>query len=127
MLYYYLIRLIGSIDFSPLYASKCTCIPSSLSIWEVLPTVPRDCPSVTFCSFLTLTFLSRFEYTTTKLNYIGDKVIRGYSEKEPSYSKTLDVWETHKGVDISCTKGKEVKSLLNGIVVDVFDDEEYGQ
>ncbi|HBH3602742.1 TPA: M23 family metallopeptidase [Clostridioides difficile] len=63
----------------------------------------------------------------TKLNYIGDKVIRGYSEKEPSYSKTLDVWETHKGVDISCTKGKEVKSLLNGIVVDVFDDEEYGQ
>ncbi len=65
--------------------------------------------------------------STTKLNYIGDKVIRGYSEKEPSYSKTLDVWETHKGVDISCTKGKEVKSLLNGIVVDVFDDEEYGQ
>lgn len=65
--------------------------------------------------------------STTKLNYIGDKVIRGYSEKEPSYSKTLDVWETHKGVDISCTKGKEVKSLLNGIVVDVFNDEEYGQ
>ncbi|MGO0807306.1 hypothetical protein ACTPEF_25910, partial [Clostridioides difficile] len=30
--------------------------------------------------------------STTKLNYIGDKVIRGYSEKEPSYSKTLDVW-----------------------------------
>ncbi|MCC0674102.1 M23 family metallopeptidase [Clostridioides sp. ES-S-0145-01] len=65
--------------------------------------------------------------STTKLNYIGDKIIREYSEKEPSYSKTLDVWETHKGIDVSCTKGKEIKSLLNGMVVDVFDDEEYGK
>ncbi|MCC0647683.1 M23 family metallopeptidase [Clostridioides sp. ZZV15-6598] len=65
--------------------------------------------------------------STTKLNYIGDKVIREYSEKEPSYSKTLDVWETHKGIDVSCTKGKEIKSLLNGMVADVFDDEEYGK
>ncbi|MDB0441090.1 peptidoglycan DD-metalloendopeptidase family protein [Clostridioides difficile] len=65
--------------------------------------------------------------STTKLNYIGDKIIREYSEKEPSYSKTLDVWETHKGIDVSCTKGKEIKSLLNGMVADVFDDEEYGK
>lgn len=61
-----------------------------------------------------------------KLNYIGDKVIRGYLEKEFSYFKIFDVWEIYKGVDISCIKGKEVKFLLNGIVVDVFDDEEYG-
>ena len=51
---------------------------------------------------------------------------REYSEKEPSYSKTLDLWEIHKGLDISAEKGYEIKSLLNGKVVNVFKDDKHG-
>lgn len=62
----------------------------------------------------------------TKLSFIGNKIVREYSEKEPSYSKTLDVWEIHKGLDVSTNKGQEIKSLLKGTVIDVFEDDKYG-
>ncbi len=61
-----------------------------------------------------------------KLHFLGSEITRSYSEKEPSYSKTLDVWEIHKGIDVSAKEGQEVKSLLNGKVVDVFKDDEHG-
>lgn len=63
---------------------------------------------------------------TTKLNFLGDKVLREYSDKEPSYSKTLNVWEVHGGLDVSCKNEQEIKSLLNGKVVDIFKDDEHG-
>lgn len=62
----------------------------------------------------------------SKLNFLGNGVIREYSEKEPSYSKTLDVWEIHKGLDVGANEGQEVKSLLDGTIVDVFKDDQYG-
>lgn len=64
---------------------------------------------------------------TSKINYIGTKVIRGYSETVPSYSKTLDVWEIHKGLDISSEKGYNVKSILDGEVESVYSDDMYGK
>lgn len=66
------------------------------------------------------------ENESSKLSFLGTKVIREYSEKEPSYSKTLDLWEVHKGLDISADKGYEIKSLLAGKVVDVYKDDEHG-
>ena len=62
----------------------------------------------------------------SKLSYLGTEVVREYSEKEPSYSKTLNLWEIHKGIDVSSNKGQEIKSLLAGTVVDVYKDDEYG-
>ena len=58
------------------------------------------------------------ENKSSKLSFLGTKVVREYSEKEPSYSKTLDLWEIHKGLDI--------KSLLDGKVVNVFKDDKHG-
>lgn len=66
------------------------------------------------------------ENKSSKLNFLGNEVVREYSEKEPSYSKTLDLWEIHKGLDISAEKGYEIKSLLNGKVVNVFKDDKHG-
>lgn len=66
------------------------------------------------------------EKTESKLSYLGNEVIREYSEKEPSYSKTLDVWEIHKGIDVSANKGQEIKSLLDGTIVDIYKDDKYG-
>lgn len=66
------------------------------------------------------------ENEISKLSFLGNEVIREYSDKEPSYSKTLDLWEVHKGLDISADEGYEVKSLLDGKVVNVFKDDKHG-
>lgn len=62
----------------------------------------------------------------SKLSFVGNEIMREYSDKEPSYSKTLDVWEIHKALDVSANNGQEIKSLLNGTVADVFEDDQYG-
>ncbi|MGL5642734.1 MAG: peptidoglycan DD-metalloendopeptidase family protein [Paraclostridium sp.] len=62
----------------------------------------------------------------SKLHYLGEKVTREYSEKEPSYSSTLDVWEIHKGLDVKAKKGSKVKSIVSGKVTDVFEDDQHG-
>ncbi|MCR8745778.1 peptidoglycan DD-metalloendopeptidase family protein [Romboutsia lituseburensis] len=62
----------------------------------------------------------------SKLNFLGEKVVREYSDKEPTYSKTLNLWEVHKGLDVSTLKGQEIKSLLAGKIIDVFKDDEQG-
>lgn len=62
----------------------------------------------------------------SKLNYIGTEVLRKYSDDMPSYSKTLDVWEIHKGLDIAAKDGAEIKSILDGTVKSVYSDERYG-
>lgn len=61
----------------------------------------------------------------SKISFLGNEIIRGYSEKEPSYSKTLDVWEIHKGLDVSADEGQEIKSLTAGKVTDIFNDDKY--
>ena len=53
-------------------------------------------------------------------------MIREYSEKEPSYSETLEVWEIHKGIDVEANENQEIKSLTSGKVLDVYDDDKYG-
>ena len=62
----------------------------------------------------------------SKLSYLGTDISREYSEKNPSYSKTLDVWEIHKGIDVTSKQGSEVKSLLDGQVVSIFEDDSHG-
>lgn len=62
----------------------------------------------------------------SKMSYVGDGILREYSDTMPSYSKTLDVWEVHKGLDVSAQKGSEIKSILNGKVVAVYSDDRYG-
>lgn len=62
----------------------------------------------------------------SKLSYIGTKVLRDYSENVPSYSKTLDVWEIHKGLDIAAKDGAMIKSILDGTVKSMYSDEKYG-
>lgn len=62
----------------------------------------------------------------SKLSYIGTEVLRQYSEDMPSYSKTLDVWEIHKGLDVAAKDGAEIKSILDGTVESVYSDEKYG-
>ena len=66
------------------------------------------------------------ETENNKMSYLGNQVIREYSEKEPSYSETLEVWEIHKGIDVEAHENQEIKSLTSGKVLDVYDDDKYG-
>ena len=66
------------------------------------------------------------ENKSSKLSFLGTKVVREYSEKEPSYSKTLDLWEIHKGLDIAAKDGDKIRSILDGTVKSVYSDERYG-
>lgn len=61
-----------------------------------------------------------------KLHFLGETITRGYSDTQPTYSETLDVWEVHKAVDVRGEIGQEIKSLLDGEVVDVFHDDSHG-
>lgn len=42
------------------------------------------------------------------------------------YSKTLEEWTSHKGIDILANKGTPVKATLSGTVNDVYQDEIWG-
>lgn len=66
------------------------------------------------------------EAENNKISYLGNQVIRDYSEKEPSYSETLEVWEIHKAIDVEANENQEVKSLTSGTVLDIYDDDKYG-
>lgn len=53
---------------------------------------------------------------------INGEVINIFSDGELVKSKTLNVWKTHDGVDISGELGEKVKSMTGGTVIKVYDD-----
>ena len=63
-----------------------------------------------------LVFAAPLKGEIQKMYYI-DKVI---------YSKTLEQWKTHDGIDISADEGTEVKSIEKGVVDSVQNDSFYG-
>lgn len=62
-----------------------------------------------------------------KLGYpVYGKVINEYAVGKLIYSKTLQQWTTHTGIDISSEKDTPVKAALDGIVKSIKDDPRYG-
>lgn len=57
---------------------------------------------------------------------VRGEVIWGYAVNELIYSRTLDQWTTHTGVDIAAPKGTEVNAVFAGTVTDVFKDDALG-
>ena len=54
------------------------------------------------------------------------EIEKDFSDDKLIYSKTLDEWRVHKGVDIIAKEGACVKAVLDGYVEDIKEDEEYG-
>lgn len=57
---------------------------------------------------------------------ISGKVIRNYSDDSLEYSKTLDEWTEHPGIDIQAEAGADVKACFDGTVIDLGTDPLYG-
>lgn len=57
---------------------------------------------------------------------VQGEVIWEFAMDRLLYSKTLDQWTTHEGVDIACEEGTKVKAVLSGTVEEVREDDALG-
>lgn len=57
---------------------------------------------------------------------LNGQIQKPYSIDKVIYSKTLELWKTHDGIDISSQIGENVKSIEKGTVEKVYDDSFYG-
>ena len=58
---------------------------------------------------------------------VGKNIIKDYSDSNPVYSKTLQDWRVHNGIDFAAEKGSKVKSISGGVVRDVYEDPALGR
>lgn len=49
-----------------------------------------------------------------------------YSDTELAYSKTIDSWITHSGLDLKAEEGSPVRAALDGVVSEVSNDAQWG-
>ncbi len=56
----------------------------------------------------------------------GGDAVKPFSIAKPIYSKTTADWRAHKGIDIKAKEGAAVRSVSEGIVMEVTDDPLYG-
>jgi murein DD-endopeptidase MepM/ murein hydrolase activator NlpD len=49
-----------------------------------------------------------------------------YSDTELMYSKTIDSWITHRGIDMKAEEGSPVRASLDGVVSETADDPQWG-
>lgn len=72
---------------------------------------------------------SKVSTSLTPLSFvrpIEGNIQKPYSIDKVVYSKTLELWKTHDGIDISAEIGKNVKSIEKGTVEKVYEDSFYG-
>ena len=57
---------------------------------------------------------------------VDGNIIRIFAVNSLIYSETLNQWMTHSGVDIAGSKGSEVRSIAEGTVENVYNDDMLG-
>lgn len=57
---------------------------------------------------------------------VDGSIIRIFAINSLIYSETLNQWMTHSGVDIAGSKGSEVRSIADGTVENVYNDDMLG-
>lgn len=68
----------------------------------------------------------KYVYEYTYLRPVEGNTLKEYSMDKVVYSKTLDMWKVHDGIDICANDGEEVKASEKGIVERVYEDAFYG-
>jgi len=67
-----------------------------------------------------------YVYEYTYIRPVEGETMKEYSMDKVIYSKTLDMWKTHDGIDIKASIGAEVKASEKGVVERVYEDNLYG-
>lgn len=57
---------------------------------------------------------------------VDGKIIWGFAIDTLLYSKTLEMWTTHEGIDISAKQGTEVRAIRGGKIADIYLDNALG-
>lgn len=69
--------------------------------------------------------ISQPKITSLDMPVVGDYT-KVFAKGSLVYSKTLEQWTTHDGVDISAERGTPVKAASDGIIADIYNDYKYG-
>lgn len=64
--------------------------------------------------------------TVSMIIPVEGKISTDYAMSNLIYSKTLDEWRTHNGIDIAANKGTPVKAAMSGVVEKVYKDLKMG-
>lgn len=62
----------------------------------------------------------------TMLTPVFGTVCMDFSNGELLYSKTLDLWTTHEGLDIKAEEGSQVRAVMDGTVSEIVNDPQWG-
>ena len=68
----------------------------------------------------------KYVYEYSYLRPVDGNTLKEYSMDKVIYSKTLDMWKVHDGIDICANVGEDVKASENGIVERIYNDAFYG-
>lgn len=68
----------------------------------------------------------KYVYEYTYLRPVSGNTMKEYSMDKVIYSKTLDMWKVHDGIDIYASLDEEVKAAEKGVVERVYEDAFYG-
>ena len=64
--------------------------------------------------------------TKTFIKPVSGEIANNFSDEKLTYSKTLDEWRVHQGIDILAKEGTNVKAVQDGFVEEIKNDAEYG-
>ncbi len=103
-------------------------VPSHPPVAAALPTAtPAPTLIPTASPEPTATPKSRPASTSTKASPpVSGEIVWGFAVDKLIYSKTLDQWMTHEGVDLAAAVGTQVTSVLAGTVEKVYQDDTLG-
>ncbi|MDD2482086.1 MAG: M23 family metallopeptidase [Lutispora sp.] len=62
----------------------------------------------------------------TMLTPVFGTICLDFSDSELLYSKTLDMWTTHEGLDIKAEEGSQVRAAMDGKIHEVTNDPQWG-
>ncbi len=67
-----------------------------------------------------------FTAKTPRTLPVEGEIIKAYSDGELVKSETLNLWQTHDGIDIAAAMGTEVKAAGEGSILNVWEDPLWG-
>lgn len=64
--------------------------------------------------------------TLSLIKPVNGDVVMEFAVTKLTYSKTLDEWTTHKGVDLKANVGTDVVAAMSGVVTKIYNDSRLG-